>query len=407
MGDIVEINNLKVTSSEKNESKNDLIQIAENLLLDTRTNIENFNTLSMPIAELATLGAGVSSLLPSLRTVTTTTSIDMQGLFRVKNLASGDILKMAKDKTYWGAIKTAEGTSKMAKLSQAGPLTATTNAVTAVNPATMMMAVALFSIEQQLSNIQEMQEKIIQLMEFEKESAVEADVEQLISIITKYKHNWDNDQFISSNHKMVGDIQRTARSHMISYQKEINATLDGKKFLVVQTHVRSKLNDLLKKFKYYRLSLYTFSLSSLLEIMLSGNFKEEYISGIKHEIEKFAEEYRMVFGKCSVYLESISSSSVEANVLKGVGNVSGFIGKTIGSIPVVKKGTADEFFKDKGDNIKKNVLKNEQKVVGLFAEISNPETRVFTEKMADMIQIYNHTSEIYFDNEKIYLVQGS
>ena len=210
MGDIVEINNLKVTSSEENKDKSDLIQITESLLLDTRTNIKNLSTISIPIAELATLGSGVSSLLPSLRTVTTTTSIDMQGLFTVKNLATGDILKMAKDKTYWGAIKAADGTSKMAKLSQAGPLTATTEAVTAINPAMIMMAVALYSIEQQLNNIQETQNKILQLIEFEKESTVEADVEQLISIITKYKHNWDNDKFISSNHKMVSDIQRTA-----------------------------------------------------------------------------------------------------------------------------------------------------------------------------------------------------
>lgn len=407
MGDIVEINNLKVTSSEENEDKSDLIQITESLLLDTRTNIKNLSTRSIPIDELATLGLGVSSLLPSLRTVTTTTSIDMQGLFTVKNLATGDILKMAKDKTYWGAIKAADGTSKMAKLSQAGPLTATTEAVTAINPAMIMMAVALYSIEQQLNNIQETQKKIFQLIEFEKESTVEADVEQLISIITKYKHNWDNDKFISSNHKMVSDIQRTTRAHMISYQKEISATLDGKKFLLVQAHVKTKLSELLKKFKYYRLSLFTFSLSSLLEIMLSGNFKEEYISGIKQEIEKFAETYRMIFEKCSVYLENISSSSIEINLLKHVGTASNFIGKTIGSIPVVKKGTADEFFQNMGDNIKKNALGNEQNVIRLFAEISNPETGVFTERMADMMQIYNHTSYIYFDNERIYLVEGA
>ena len=56
----------------------------------------------------------------------------------------------------------------MAKLSQAGPLTATTEAVTAINPAMIMMAVALYSIEQQLNNIQETQNKILQLIEFEK-----------------------------------------------------------------------------------------------------------------------------------------------------------------------------------------------------------------------------------------------
>jgi hypothetical protein len=50
--------------------------------------------------------------------------------------------------------------------------------------------------------------------------------------------------------------------------------------VVAQAKVDSTLRDLEKKFKYYRLSFYTYSLASLMEIMLSGNFKEEYISGM-------------------------------------------------------------------------------------------------------------------------------
>lgn len=45
-------------------------------------------------------------------------------------------------------------------------------------------------------------------------------------------------------------------------------------------------------------------------------------------------------------------------------------------------------------------------VLTTFAEISNPNTRVFMDKMSDWIRIYNHTEEICFDKEKIYLVAG-
>ena len=404
MGEIIKLDSSGIIPVDENQ--NDLMQITEGLLFDSRnTDIVPANSISMPIAELSTLGAGVSSLFPALRTVTTTTSVDMQGLFRVANAVPGDVLKMAKNQNYWGAIKTAEGTSKMAQFAQAGPLTATTEAVAAINPATMMMAVALFSIEQKLGDIEEMQKQILQHMEFEKESNVEGDVEQLMSIITKYKHNWDNDQFIASNHKMVNDIQRTARAHMISYQKEVNTLLDSKKFVLSQAQVNSKMSELLKKFKYYRLSLYTFALSSLLEIMLGGNFKEEYITGIKQEIEKCAEIYRTLFEKCSIYIEKLSDSSLDTNLLKGVGNVSKFTGKIIGAIPVIEKGPVDEFLQESGDKLKKNALGIEQKVVRSFAEMSNPGTGMFTTKMSDMIQIYNHTSEICFDKKNIYLVE--
>ena len=40
----------------------DLVEIADGILFDTRANIAHKQVISMPIAELATLGAGVASL---------------------------------------------------------------------------------------------------------------------------------------------------------------------------------------------------------------------------------------------------------------------------------------------------------------------------------------------------------
>ena len=152
------------------------------------------------------------------------------------------------------------------------------------------------------------------------------------------------------------------------------------------------------------LSLYTFSLSSLLEIMLSGNFKEEYITGIKEEIESLSMTYRDLYGKCSEYLERLGNSALEANLLKGIGSASNAVGRLIGSIPKIKDGQVDEFLQDSGERLKNNAVGMERNVVKAFAEISNPGTGVFTEKMRDMILIYNHTAEICFDDKQIYLI---
>ena len=145
-------------------------------------------------------------------------------------------------------------------------------------------------------------------------------------------------------------------------------------------------------------------MASMMEIMLSGNFKEEYITGIKEEIEKLSSVYRDLFGKCSIYLEKISGVSVETNVLKGIGVASKAVGKLIGNIPLIKEGQVDEFLQDSGKNIESNAKEIEMNVISAFAEISNPETRVFIDRMENMIQIYNHTEEIYFDDKKIYLL---
>ena len=58
------------------------------LLAEARTAADRKKTL--PIAELATLGAGVSSLIPALHTVTTTTTIATDGLYRIANRAVAD-----------------------------------------------------------------------------------------------------------------------------------------------------------------------------------------------------------------------------------------------------------------------------------------------------------------------------
>lgn len=263
-----------------------LLDITQSLLADARTALNSSGVLSVPIAELSTLGAGVSSLIPALNTVTQTTSIAADGLYTIANAGVGDVLKAAKNGNFWASLKTADGASKMVQLQEAGAITATTQTAAAFNPATMMMAVALFSIEQELGKIEDMQRQIVSFLEIEKESEIEADVESLMSIIKKYKDNWDNEHFVSGNHNQVLTYQNRARKNMLGYQKKIAESIGKKPHIVTQAGVKQAFTSVEKEFKYYRLSLYTFSLSSLMEVMLSGNFKESYISGIRDELQQ-------------------------------------------------------------------------------------------------------------------------
>ena len=402
MGEVIRIKN--ANELEKVSGENELVELTVDLLTDVRTSTNNQKMLSVPIAELATLGAGVSSLIPAFNTVTQTSTIATGGLFRIANAAAGDTLKTAKNGNAWGAMKTATGGSKMVQLAETGPLSATTQSVAAFNPATMMMAVALYSIEKDIAEIAETQKKILTFLEVENESQIEADVETLMGIVTNYKYNWDNELSVSSSHQSIMDIQNRARKNMIAYQKRVNEVVSSKQFVVNQSKANSTLSDLEKKFKYYRLSLYTFSLASLMEIMLSGNFKEEYIAKIRDDIKTVSDTYRDQFGKASLYLEKLGAVGVEANIVKGIGTAGKAVGKFIGSIPLVKEGQVDEFLQDKGAHLKEKSVGMEKKVVKAFAVLANPGTGVLVEKMEDMIQIYNHTSQICFDNEKIYLL---
>lgn len=400
MDEIVNANKL-----EKSNEENRLIKLTEDLLMEARDSINNGKTLSVPIAELCTLGNGVSVLVPAFNTVSQTTNIPADGLFKIVNAEIGDTLKRAGNGNVWGAMKTATGSSKMAQLAEVDSLSMTTKSVGAFNPATIMMAVALYSIEKDLAKIEKTQKKILTFLEVENESQMEADVESLMGIARNYKYNWNNELSVASSHKMIIDIQNRARKNIIVCQKKIVNTISSRQVVAAQNKINSMLLDLEKKFKYYRLSLYTFSLAALMEIMLSGNFKEEYLINVKNELETLSTTYREIFEKGSLYLEKLGNIGIEANAVKGIGIAGKVTGKLISKIPLVETGRLDEFLQDKGEHLQKNATGMKKKVVKEFAAVSNPGIRVFEEKLEDMIQIYNHTSQICFDRDKIYLLE--
>lgn len=388
------------------QGENTIVAMSNAILMETHAGLTEQNSISVPIGELASLGGAVSSLIPMLRTVTQNTTVGTSGLYKLANAAVGDTLKVAKNGNFWGAFKTAEGTSKFAQLVEAAPLSATSKTVMPINPATMMMAVALFSIEQQLGDIAEMEKQIISFLEEDKESEIEADLKTLTNIIQEYKFNWDQEQYVSSHYKLALDIKRTAEKNISFYQDQITNTMQAKQLLVVNQSVNSTERGLQKKFKYYRLSLYIYSLASFLEVMLLGNFQEEYILQVKSIIEKYSEEYNDVYTASFEYIDKMAGAAIEANVINGIGSAGKAIGSFIGDIPLIKESPIGERLIEGGIHMKQASQDMKKKASARFEVISDAGTEIFVAKFEEMNRIYNYTSSICFDNEKVYLVEG-
>lgn len=245
MNEIIKKEENEIQKASENEG---LLVDANNQLEEVRLSIVQENTISIPIAELSSLGTAICSMIPSLRKVTHKISFATDGLYRIVNAETGDVLKNAKDGNFWGAMKSLKGTSKLAKLSEAESISGTVETFCSpLDPSTMMMAAALYSIQKELSNIEEMQRQIISFLQFEKESEIEADIETLIDIAKKYVLNWDNEHFVTSNHKQMLDIQRTARKNMIAYQKQVDAVIEKKRLFLNQGEINRIFADLEKK----------------------------------------------------------------------------------------------------------------------------------------------------------------
>ena len=408
MGEIINFDNSENDVSENPEIIG-LEELTDSEMLDVTTAINSDKAVRVPIAELATLGAGVSSLIPAFHTVTQEISINTKGknIWSITNLEAGDKLSKAKKypEKYWAFVKNADkGKSEHALLEEVTSLTGTSQATAAIDPATMLMAAALYTIEKDLAQIEETQKKILTFLELERESELKANVASLLDIVSNYKYRWDNEQQVASNHNQIAAIQKQARKDMNMYVVEIKTLISSKRLLPDSGKLDSLLTELMKKFKFYRLSLYTFSLASLMEIMLSGNYKEQYIQTVEAEVESLTRDYREFFESVSVYLEKLGESTIESNLVKGAGATAKAAGRIIGSIPLVKEGPVDEFLQEKGENLEDSANEMKHQAAYDFSAMRSPGTDAILEKMKSLRRIYNHTSQICCDDKAIYLI---
>ena len=197
------------------ERENSIVKVTEDLLDETKTRIKNKSTLTMPIAEISTLGVVVSSGLSFIKTIKFSKAGDF---YQIANKGTGDVLKVAKDGLKWGSMNTASGKSKMVKLLKVNP----TSAIAGINPSLIMIAVALYSIEKEIKNISHTGKQILSFLEIEKESEIKGNLYTLMDIVKNYKFNWENEHYVSGNHKQVLDIKRKSRQNIISYQENIH-----------------------------------------------------------------------------------------------------------------------------------------------------------------------------------------
>lgn len=74
--------------------------------------------------------------------------------------------------------------------------------------------------------------------------------------------------------------------------------------------------------------------------------------------------------------------------------------------PLVKDGAVDEWIIEGGSRLQETGQDMKKKVTQQFEVISDAGTDTFGARFEKMNRIYNHTSAICFDNERIYLVEG-
>ena len=271
------------------------------------------------------------------------------------------------------------------------------------NPATIMMTIALCEIEKDVNEIKEISKKILTFLESESEAKIESSVKTLNNLVNEYKYNWDDEQFININYNQVKNIKKEASDKIIQYQKLINVNIHKNSLIMTNKNIDEKQSELEKNFSYYRLSLYVYSFSTFMEIMLLENFKNDFLKSKIDELENLVKEYNDLYQKSLDYVSKSANKSIQGNVVSITGDVSKVLGGLLEKVDTIKEKKVDTWFNQKGDSLKNIGQDMKDKFKEKFEELSNSHIEIFINKIELISKMYNNTQNIYFDKEKIYL----
>lgn len=391
-----EKDNQIVINEEDNKENYSIVEMNNYMLSDVRKEFLSNNTYTLSLSKLSGISPITVPTANNIKTIMEQNPKTSGQLYRITNLGKNDSLKAMRDgKTFWGSIKKSDGSSTMAKLKEVNP-----NNVMTLDPTVMMMSVALAGIEQELGEIKELSKKIFSFLEHEKESEIESDLEILNRSINDFKFNLKDEKYLINNHKQVMDIKRTANKNMLFYKKEINDFLSKDKIFTTNSSMNSIVNDIQKQFRYYRLSLYIYSFSTFMEILLLGNYQNAYLLNKKNELDELDNEYSKAFNCALEYVKKNANKSLEGNVLSGLGSA----GKAIGNLAEkVKIKNVDNWLNEKGDTLKQSGQNIKDDFATKFDDMRESNTRSFINQIENVNCIYNKTKEIYFDKENVYL----
>lgn len=386
------------------EPSENLLIASENMLKITRSSLSDENSFKVPLTELNGLGAAAVAVSPLLKNYLSAGNASAETLYRLANYAEGDMLKKARNGNYWGAFKTSTGSSKFVQLQEVDPRVLKPGQIPPIDPATFVIAAALYSIEKDMAEILEMEKQILSFLEQDKEAEIEADLKMLTKIMREYKYNYQNQQFIANHQKLTLDIKRTSEKNMIFYQKQVSDLLKNNNLIDLNMDISNRGAKIGKKFQYYRLSLYIYSLSSLLDLMLIGNFSQEYLTEVKNAIVERTKEYNALFVTANNYVQNKTQNTLEANAAKGIGFLGKQLGQFIGSIPIVKDGPVDEWLVEGGKQLEKAGQNMNSELLETYKQIGESGTETIICKFDDLNRIFNGTSTICMDNDFLYLI---
>lgn len=348
----------------------------------------------LPLIDIAALGIAFEPLAAAFQSISQMGSGELVGgLYRVTNPTgvSGHIAALKDGSGYISTIVNETGIAGQARLN---PIV--------LNPTLIFVAIAIKAVDQKLNTILEISEEMFEFLKEKEKAKSRGNLKILEDVLNNYKYNWNNEKYKTNKHIQVQEIKRDAEQSILFHREQIEKKVSKKAFFHGEQDVKSKLKKIQSEFQDYQLSLYLYSFSSFLEVMLLENFESGYLNSVSNRIEDYSYQYRELYTRCYDQIEEYSKSAIPSQLLKGLAGVNKVAGKTVAKVPVVSKSKIDEALIDAGEWIGKFNARKTERTMDQFINHQSSCVQPFIDNINVVNSLYNEPIELLVDDGNLY-----
>lgn len=385
--DIVEKNNQLVEDNAKKEDLEFFPLLSDRDLLPSQKKKVSYT-------KLAGMGKGAKTLGQSLKKFVEKEATS--GLYEV-TVASGQSLAKFQDGS--GYI----GTS----LGQSGQIAgqARLNKII-LEPEAMIVSAILYEIGEKMDRIIELQEEILNFLIAKDKSELKSDLFFLEETMKTLQHNWDNQEYRRVYLNKALDIKHRSNDKIIFYRGQLDKNTKNIKRELSRSLALSrdkkiiKLRDKSQNYLAdYKLSLYTYSFASFIEVLLLENYNKDYLENILDNLYQVSINYKAQHSYNQTLMESYSKTGLQYKLSKGLARGSEAASSQINKIPVLKE---REPFEKLGNFFEKDSSKRIESIMEPLEDQETAFVKPFVDNIRTMREIQNNPLTLYFDEEGVY-----
>lgn len=367
--------------------------------------VENKNDyVKIPLSKLASLGMIGSLFVEQTQTVTTT--LNTEGLFSAV-IPKGMHLASAKDGS--GNLGTLlDANNKLAgqaRFKEVSGINATQTITAPINPAIAAMSLMLLSIDKKLDTIQESQKEIISLIKTKEHGDIKGNIQYLYDILKDLKNHFTDEQYKKEYRLKVHDIMQDAYKYIETYKERLAEAIKKNRRFRISLEIDKEVKSLVEDFSYYRLTIFMFTYSHYLEVLLGSRIDQDIIQNELNRLDSVKLEYRKIYTDLYNYLEGIYKSSIDRQAVNVLGSASKELGKIMNKVPLLEKAPLDEAFVNLGQNLQKS---NDKVLVKSLENLRNYKqlnVEGFERQYQSLAYMYSGENRIFFDKENLYVYE--